>query len=193
MDRNFNAPPLTTIYCQRTGTLFDVANPDPTKVRVADLAWNLSGVKRYGAALLQHYDVAQHSLHVATRLPRRLHLAGLLHDGAEAYLGDVPTYVKRMLGEYVRLEAAVQWAIEAAFELELSDADRTLIHQVDVAIRMDEMAVLCPEHPRFDPRRVTGAKPIRPLERAESNRMYMYFAGRLLQANHRAMWEKHFG
>jgi hypothetical protein len=60
------------------------------------------------------YSVAQHSVHVMSLLPDKLQLCGLLHDAAEAYLGDVASPLKQLIRPlYKPLEDAVEQAIAA--------------------------------------------------------------------------------
>ncbi|TXH41968.1 MAG: HD domain-containing protein [Desulfurellales bacterium] len=85
---------------------------DPTKtvapadVRIDDIAHALSLTCRYGGHIPEFYSVADHSLNVLERMvamgvdDRRLLLMGLLHDAEEAYLGDMPSPIKRRYKDY---------------------------------------------------------------------------------------------
>jgi 5'-deoxynucleotidase YfbR-like HD superfamily hydrolase len=44
-------------------------------------------------------------------------MAGLLHDGAEAFIGDVSSPLKRLLPDYKRIEAEVERVVFAKFGL----------------------------------------------------------------------------
>jgi len=70
-----------------SGVAFDLLYPLPEAVNPRDLAAALAKQCRFGGHCVTHYSVAQHSIHVASMLPQRLALAGLLHDGHEVYLG----------------------------------------------------------------------------------------------------------
>jgi 5'-deoxynucleotidase YfbR-like HD superfamily hydrolase len=59
--------------------------------------------------------VAQHSLLVAGLVPARLRLAALLHDAAEAYLGDMVKPLKAFFPEFSRLEEEVMAIIGERF------------------------------------------------------------------------------
>ena len=67
------------------------------------------------------YSVAQHSLIVAGLVPPHLRLAALLHDAAEAYLGDMVKPLKVLLPEFAVLEDKVSAIIAATYGLDFSD------------------------------------------------------------------------
>lgn len=61
--------------------------------------------------------MAQHSVLVSDLLPPELRLDGLLHDAAEAYVGDMVRPLKRCLPEYEVAEEKVVAAIRYHFGL----------------------------------------------------------------------------
>ncbi len=74
-----------------TGGQFDLFDPDPAVVRLADIAAGLAHTCRFGGQCRQFYSVARHSLHVSRELPDdpRLRLladeaANILEDGSWA-------------------------------------------------------------------------------------------------------------
>lgn len=73
-----------------TGKLVDVANPDPETIDIVDIARGLSHQCRYNGQLPTFYSVAQHSIIVA----HYAGISGLLHDAAEAYIGDLISPLK---------------------------------------------------------------------------------------------------
>lgn len=73
-----------------TGVKFWPFDPRPEEVRIRDIAQQLSLTCRFGSACREFYSVAEHSLFVARMMPKEDALFGLMHDAAEAYLGDVP-------------------------------------------------------------------------------------------------------
>jgi uncharacterized protein len=86
-----------------TGRKVDVQEPDPSMVDIEDIAHALSLVCRFGGHCRDFYSVAEHSLLVerearsrrpSIRLVPQFQLACLLHDAAEAYIGDIVTPVK---------------------------------------------------------------------------------------------------
>lgn len=64
---------------------------------IEDIAHHLSQTMRYNGACGWPYSVAHHSLEVAKLVPAPFKLAGLLHDAAEAYTGDLVSPLKHAL------------------------------------------------------------------------------------------------
>lgn len=88
-----------------TGAPFNLKRIDEANISALDIAHSLAQTNRFNGHTCRPYSVAEHSLLVAELLERQFGvrdsaalLAALLHDGHEAYTGDVPTPVKQMLG-----------------------------------------------------------------------------------------------
>lgn len=97
--------------CTRLGIEFFPFRPCAEDVRLYDIAYALANKCRYTGHTTQFYSVAQHSVLVSLYLEhhypdrRDLHTWGLLHDGSEGYLPDVPAPIK---GDFaVRVNGAV--------------------------------------------------------------------------------------
>ncbi len=86
-------------------------------VHIEDIAHGLAFQCRFNGQTRDFYSVAQHSLLVAGLVPARLRLAALLHDAAEAYLGDLVKPLKAFFPEFSRLEEGVMAIIGERFSV----------------------------------------------------------------------------
>ncbi len=99
-----------------TGRRVDPFDVSPGDVHLPDVAAGLSHTCRFGGHCDHFYSVAHHSLNVSHELPRadpRLQLIGLLHDAAEAYLGDIPRPLKARLE---RVQPAEERILDSVWE-----------------------------------------------------------------------------
>lgn len=118
---------------------------------IEEIACVLSRIHRYAChhQTVHGLSVARHSVRVASQLhiagaPAQECLSALLHDAAEAYIGDVTAPVKRLIPEIVELEEEIRRLIFARHNLppEISD----LVWKVDKAQTSSEIADLFPNH-----------------------------------------------
>lgn len=120
--------------------ILDVLAPDPDKIRIEDIAHALAFLCRFNGHVRFHYSVAQHSILVAELVAARcgpeLALSALLHDAAEAYLGDLISPLKALLPDFKRIEAIVARTIADKFGL---------AHPEPLAIKDADLAVLAAE------------------------------------------------
>lgn len=79
-----------------TGKRFDLAEPLAALVDVRDIAHGLARCCRYAGQCNTFYSVAQHSVLVSRQVAPEHALAGLLHDAAEAYVGDLVSPLRRL-------------------------------------------------------------------------------------------------
>lgn len=95
-----------------------IDRPDPAAVHIEDIAHALARICRFGGHLkVEHYSVAQHSEGVS-RVCKPAHaLLGLLHDSAEAYVGDMIRPLKQLLPAYKEIERGWERAIGERFGL----------------------------------------------------------------------------
>jgi hypothetical protein len=119
-----------------SGIAFDLRDPRPAMVRLEDIVHSLALMNRFNGAALFPYSVAQHSLHVASLLPPALRLEGLLHDAAEAYIGDMVSPLKQIMPEYKAVEARINAVVADAFGL---------VHPEPAAVKQADLAVLAAE------------------------------------------------
>lgn len=148
----------------RSGKRVELLNPDPEDIVLEDLVWSLSRLPRFlghtndrtrrtATIVEQSYNVAQHSVEVS-RLVEVLggspleQFAALLHDSAEAYIGDITSPVKSALrelgaGDALReLESRVERAIGQRFQV-----DPGLFHSE--IVKYADLGLLSMEHEAF--------------------------------------------
>lgn len=130
----------------RSGRAFYPCSPLPEDVDIFDIAHALSMICRFGGHSRVFYSVAQHSILVAYEaeragLNRYACLAALLHDAAEAYVGDMIWPLKRAIGHlgYDDIEAGVQAAILSRFGLLQMPSDlKAFIKHFDLVLLATE-------------------------------------------------------
>lgn len=127
----------------RSGGYIDLLNPDPKDINLTDIAVGLANTCRFGGQMDQHYSVAQHSIYVAQKSPFRFKLRALMHDAAEAYLGDIQRPIKRLLSGYHDLEVRFEAAINKKFRLKpLNEEDAALLKEIDTEMCATERQLL---------------------------------------------------
>lgn len=109
-----------------SGRAFYPLDPWPEDVDIGDIAHALSLVCRFGGHCSKFYSVAEHSVRVCEAIEGASGtegeaFCGLMHDAAEAYVGDVIWPLKQSLaGEsngYKQIERRVERAIAKRFHL----------------------------------------------------------------------------
>lgn len=134
------------VFNARNGALINLNRPSVDMIDVEDIASALSKICRFGGHSNAFYSVAQHSCLVAALAPEYLCREALLHDAAEAYLGDVIKPLKNLLGlAYEELEKEFMQVIMQKFGL---DASRLLeIKQYDKqALEIEHNAFIKGDH-----------------------------------------------
>ena len=123
----------------QSGALVDLFNFKATDVRIVDIAHALGLTCRYNGHCRKFYSVAEHSVIVSKRLGLgtsrvRLPILGLLHDTAEAYLGDIVRPLKHgaIMDEYRHLEDRMLDTIHDALGiLQPNPHEAALVHEAD--------------------------------------------------------------
>lgn len=127
----------------RSGRYLDLLDPRPDQFTFADIAGALSKVCRFGGQIDSFYSVAEHSIHCAhqTKLDGNgdaAQSAVLLHDAAEAFIGDVVKPLKLILGPpYADLERRIEAVIEQKFAVDFA-RHKAYIRQIDHAMLIHE-------------------------------------------------------
>lgn len=100
-----------------SGNYVDLVNPDMNTILIEDIAHSLSNLCRFTGHTRHFYSVAHHSIAVSKIVPHEYALEALLHDATEAYLGDVSSPLKSLLGEYKLLESRLYRRIAKKFQI----------------------------------------------------------------------------
>ena len=104
-----------------SGKIVNPLNMKLEDICIEDIAHALSLVNRFGGHTFYPISVAQHSSYVRKLVQNehpRVQLQALLHDGSEAYLGDMVKWVKATepMRGYRALEETIQTLIYERFE-----------------------------------------------------------------------------
>ena len=138
---------------------------DPDAILIDGIAHALSMLCRFNGQCERFYSVAEYSVHVSYEIRLDLAMVGLMHDAAEAHLGDVPSPLKGQLRDFPVIEATLIRAIAAKFgfrhpEKETDQARE--LKRADVQLLIDEKAVIMAPEPE-----PPGAPPIKDPNRIE--------------------------
>ncbi|MBR1225224.1 hypothetical protein JQ600_09870 [Bradyrhizobium sp. AUGA SZCCT0176] len=101
----------------QSGAWFDFAAPHSSPFTIEDIAHGLAHICRYSGQCNGFYSVAEHSL-LVSETAIGFELEALMHDAAEAFLGDITRPLKQMLPEYKRIEGEVERAIFSRFGIQ---------------------------------------------------------------------------
>lgn len=100
-----------------SGTYFNFLNPEAADITIQDVAQGLSHICRFTGQLQKFYSVGQHSVHCSYLVPPEDAYAALMHDMAEAVIGDVAKPLKQILPDYQALEEKIEAALFKKFKV----------------------------------------------------------------------------
>lgn len=126
-----------------SGAEIDLQDPDFTHVPIEDIAHGLSNNCRFVGQCAKFYSVAEHSVLVSLSVPDHA-LFGLLHDGAEAIIGDVSSPLKRLLHDYKVIERRLEVALWRRFGL--GDTLPPEVKSADYRVLAAEIQSLMPQN-----------------------------------------------
>lgn len=126
-----------------SGRKIDLRNPTEDSIDINDIANSLSKLCRFNGQTNRFYSVAQHSVLVSKLVEPEYAREALMHDSPEAYIGDVTSPLKYLLGSaYTSLERNFELVIAHKFNLRQSA-------QIKAAIKVADMKALELEHECF--------------------------------------------
>lgn len=121
-----------------SGAKVDPFNCTEEDIKIEDIAHALSNICRYGGHCSQFYSVAEHSCRVASIVPYDIGLAGLLHDAAEAYLGDIVRPLKHQFPDIVKAQGRLLYLIYSKYSIKIDAQTAKLIVDADNVIGSTE-------------------------------------------------------
>lgn len=137
----------------RSGRYFDLADPRPDQFEFDDIAGGLANICRFGGQLPRFYSVAQHLFNChrvaagrgCSAEERR---AVLMHDAAEAFIGDCVKPLKVMLPDYAKVEARVEACVAERFGIDFGRL-APVWKPIDRAVLIAERRALIPDTVRW--------------------------------------------
>lgn len=100
-----------------SGHYLDLTRPQEARFTIHDVAHALAHLCRFTGHTRKFYSVAEHSVLASMIVPKEDALAALMHDAAEAFVGDVSKPLKAILPGYEEIEDRVAATIAERFGL----------------------------------------------------------------------------
>jgi len=131
---------IITLNC----SYFDFVDMRKNRIDIESIATSLSNICRFTGHVSGHYSVAQHSVLVSHLVEPEFAMQGLLHDAAEAFIGDVSAPLKQLLPDYRRIEERVERFVFPALGLPYPLAPEVKI--ADLCALATEDRDVAPDH-----------------------------------------------
>lgn len=142
-----------------TGKQFFPLTPLPEDIDPLDIAHSLALQCRYNGHVDRFYSVAEHCVLMSESVPPAHALWALLHDAAEAYIGDMVRPLKIHMAEFRAVEDGILRAIVERFELSPATMPTT-VKAADNRILLTERDALMTRHAPPGSWSVDGLKPL---------------------------------
>ncbi len=139
-------------FMLNSGRLIDINCLCVDDIDIKDIAHHLTKICRYGGSLPLdvHYSVASHSVSLANycsvTFDKDTAKVALLHDAAEAYIGDMVAGVKAMCQDYKDLDHDITRLIADKYKLSLDPFIWEMVHYLDKRLVLDEARGLFPDY-----------------------------------------------
>ena len=126
------------------GNVIDLQNFTEDSVDIEDIAWGLGRCLRYNGHIRQDYTVAHHSIIMSYAVPEQNALEALLHDAAEAYIGDLIWPFKALFPEVESFENRMALTIMDRFGVPVintSNEQGLYEYEKSIAVREADRAI----------------------------------------------------
>jgi hypothetical protein len=120
----------------KSGAYFDFLDPDNSPFTIGDIAHGLAMTCRFAGQCDRFYSVAEHSVHASHYVNQRFAFQALMHDAAEAFIGDVSRPLKDLLPEYQTIERRIETAVLGRFGINLPLAPE--VKEIDLVMLITE-------------------------------------------------------
>ncbi len=125
-----------------TGRRFWPLSPVPEDIDPLDIAHGLAFICRYGGHVTRFYSVAEHCVLMSEAVSPENALAALLHDAAEAYIGDMVRPLKKFMPEFQAVDHKLECVVRERFGLpdwpdwpaEVKEADNRIVRSEKEAL-----------------------------------------------------------
>lgn len=130
----------------RSGVYIDLADPDYSRVKITDIASGLARICRFGGQIEQFYSVAHHVVIGCHIAPKAIRYDWLMHDAAEAVIGDITSPLKSLLPDYRAIESKHERACFQRFGVTMQNKaavkhiDQIMLEAENLALRQIPIA-----------------------------------------------------
>lgn len=175
-----------------SGKQVDLLRPTAEMISSVDIAHHLANTGRWAGATRSFYSVAQHSVLLTYIVPPELAQWALMHDAAEAYIGDITRPLKSLLRPTIqRIEVGLMSAICTAFGLTFPEPERLSVYD-DQMIRFEAETML-PQHSGEFVKRGGGFTHIDPLQPWQHRRLPIHAMTMLEPMKAKVLFAMRFG
>jgi hypothetical protein len=141
----YNDEPMMLTFTEKWVNL---SNPSAESIDIIDIAHHLSYICRWNGAVKKYLSVAEHCCRGAEVAKAEHKFDVLMHDASEAYLGDVTSPLKRLLGKvYKDLEERFMKVISEKYGFKYPLIDH--VKKVDVfllEVEWNNHMLMVPKH-----------------------------------------------
>lgn len=131
-----------------TGNIFSYENIENNNINIEDILHSLPRINRFVGHSIRPYSVGEHTLlcyYMAKEkgYSTREQLLTFIHDFAEAYVGDCPAPLKKMLPEFRNIEEKVELEIYKYLGIKPPTKEEIqLVKSIDITMLLIEMKYL---------------------------------------------------